>query len=277
MDSDRFVCSTLTFRVLSLDDALERIRASGVTGIDLVAIPEFCPHADPLGGEVEHARVGDLLARAGLRASSVNALSLTHLNDEESVEREYLRGSLRLAAALGAPVVTAQPGRGVADEEWSEAAARVAEALNGLGAEALSVGVTFTVEAPHIGTLAEGFDRACALVEQLDPSLVGVTLDTSHVLDAGATIGDALERYGARVRHVHLRDYREGDVLVTPGDGEIDFAEVITRLESLGYAGDFSLELEYHDATADGNERELRRALTYLSGLEPVVSRTVAR
>jgi sugar phosphate isomerase/epimerase len=92
---------------------------------------------------------------------------------------------------------------------------------------------------------------------------VGVALDTSHVLNGGGTIEQALARYGPRVRHVHLRDYRDGSVFVTPGDGIIDFAEVFAGLAALGYRGGFSAELEYEEESAEISEREAVRALAY--------------
>lgn len=164
--------------------------------------------------------------------------------------------------------MTMQPGRGVGDDRWAEDARAVAEQIDGLGAEARELGLTLAVEAPHKGTLAERFDRACEFVELVDEDLVGVALDTSHVLNAGATIEDALQRYGSRIRHVHLRDYREGSILLTPGDGEIDFGGVFDGLEHLGYEGAYAFELEGRDATANEMERELHRAIEHVARLE---------
>ena len=265
---DRLGCSTITFRMLDLDEALTRIAGAGVRAIDLGLIARFCPHADPIAAtDADLGRLSGEIAAAGLRVASVNAWSLTHLNDPDSVELPYLRAAARLSRAVGAPVMTVQPGRAVAAERWAEAAAGVVAQLGALGREARELGVEIAVEAPHKGTLAERFDEVRALVELLDDTVVGVALDTSHVLNAGATIDEALECYGTRVRHVHLRDYGDGSILVTPGDGEIDFAAVFDGLERLDYEGSYSLELEGRDATADEMERELGRALEHLSPL----------
>lgn len=267
--SDRLGCSTITFRMLDLGEALERIAATGLRAIDLGAVTRFCPHADPLAAtDDDLVRLADEIASSGLRVSSVNAWSLTHLNDTDSVELPYLRAALKLTRAVGAPVMTVQPGRAVSDDHWEEDARTVAARLDGLGAEARELGLTLAVEAPHKGTLAERFDHACEIIELVDEELVGVALDTSHILNAGATIEDALDRYGSRVRHVHLRDYRDGNILLTPGDGEIDFGAVFVGLARLGYAGAYSFELEGRDATADEMESELRRAIDHVSRLE---------
>lgn len=268
-DLDRIGCSTITFRMLDLGQALERIAASGLHAIDLGAIARFCPHADPPAAtDDDLVELADRIAGVGLRVSSVNAWSLTHVNDADSIELPYLRAALRLTRAVGAPVLTVQPGRAVVDDRWAQDARAVAAQLDRLGAEAKELGLTLAVEAPHKGTLAERFDHACELVDLLDEELVGVALDTSHVLNAGAAIEDALGRYGSRVSHVHLRDHRDGSILCTPGDGEIDFGAVFAGLERLGYAGAYTFELEGREATADEMDRELRRAIDHVSRLE---------
>lgn len=270
---DRLGCSTITFRMLDLPSALERIAASGLQTIDLAAIASFCPHVDPLNASnSEHARVRDLLAERELRVASINAWSLTHLNDEGSVEREYLEAALRLASVVRAPVVTVQPGRAV-EGEWTVSAESVARQLEELGALAREFGVRLAIEAPHKGTLADDFGRACALIEMLDPELVDVCLDTSHVLNGGGTIGEALERYGGRVRHVHLRDYRDGSILVTPGDGVIDFGVLVSGLDELGYEGAYAIELELPESTLEHMTGELERAIEHLEEWLPTPRR----
>lgn len=264
-DSARLGCSTITFRMLDLPTALDRIAKSGVRTIDLAAIATFCPHVDPLSiSDAELGRVGDLLERHGLRVASMNAWSLTHLNDEGGLERGYVEAALRLAPAVRAPVVTVQPGRTVEDGEWRASASVVAAELEELGAIARELGVELAIEAPHKGTLADDFGRACALIEMLDPELVHVCLDSSHVLNGGGTIADALERYGERIRHVHLRDYRDGSILVTPGDGVIDFGALVAGLEGLGYGGAYVIELELPQPTDELMARALERAIEHL-------------
>lgn len=265
---NRLACSTITFRMVDLDDALVRVAAADLPAIDLGAIARFCPHADPLASPNELGRIAARIDGSGLRVASVNAWSLTHLNDTDGGELPYLRAALRLAQAVHAPVLTVQPGRAVPAERWYEDARSVAAKLEALGTEAQELGVALAVEAPHKGTLTERFEHACEFVEMLDEDLVGVALDTSHVLNAGASIAAALDAYGERVRHVHLRDYRDGSILVTPGDGEIDFGSAISSLERLDYRGAYSFELESPDATAEAMELDLRRAIVHIDELQ---------
>lgn len=262
-------CSTITFRMLDRAAALDRIAAAGFGSVDLGLIARFCPHADPVAATADdHKRMADELAARGLRASTCNAWSLTALNRPEGpdVEIAYLKASIRLAAALGCYAVSVQPGKKAPDEAWAENARVVTGIINELGLFARDHGVGLAVEAPHMGTLAQRFEQALAFLDMVQPH-VGVALDTSHIRNGGQTLPAALAIYGQRVRHVHIRDFRDGDIRVTPGDGDIDFGDVFRRMRGLGYAGDFSIELEYEGTTADQNDAELRRAAAHLRPL----------
>ena len=71
-------------------------------------------------------------------------------------------------------------------------------------------------------------------------------IDTGHVTAWG---GDVLELlpYAA---HVQLRDARRGEAQVPPGEGDVDFAAVLRRLDALDYDG--VLSVEYFDLPEHG-------------------------
>jgi sugar phosphate isomerase/epimerase len=254
--------------MLDLPAALDAIAAEGFPTIDLGIIAKFCPHVDPVGMSADdHKRVADMIAARGLRVSTCNAWSLTALNRTEGpdVEYNYVRDALRLAAALGCYALSMQPGRKADEAHWPEQARFVTELINELGAYAKDLGVRLLVECPHMGTLAPTFDQALRFLELIDPSRVGVALDTSHILNGGATMESALSAYGERVQHVHLRDWRGGSIQVVPGEGDIDFGAFFAGLRAKGYRGDFNLELELPPNAAVEQYREAaQRAAAHL-------------
>ena len=63
---------------------------------------------------------------------------------------------------------------------------------------------------------------------------------------------------------MHLRDYREGRYLMTPGDGDIDFRALFRRLDALGFDGACTLALEYPGQSVDHHDAEYRRALAHV-------------
>ena len=263
-------CATITYRMLDRATALQWIAADGFKTIDLGVITKFCPHADPVNAAADdHKRLADEIASHGLTVSTCNVWSLTALNgpDGRDVEFNYVKDSLRMAAALGCYAISMQPGRKAEAAQWDEQAKFVAGCVNELAAYARDLGIKLTVEAPHKGTLVEGFDQAITFLDLVNSDLVGVALDTSHILNGGSTIEHALDVYGSRVRHVHLRDYKDGNILVTPGDGDVDFGKFFQRMKALNYARDFNVELEYKDSTPEQNRAQLQRAAKHLRSL----------
>ncbi|MGZ4689690.1 MAG: sugar phosphate isomerase/epimerase family protein [Acidimicrobiia bacterium] len=95
---------------------------------------------------------------------------------------------------------------------------------------------------------AGGAVRSIEHVRALAEAVPGVRflIDTGHVMAWGGDILELLP-YAA---HVQLRDARPGEAQVAPGDGEVDFAAVLARLEALGYDG--VLSVEYFDLPEHG-------------------------
>jgi sugar phosphate isomerase/epimerase len=113
---------------------------------------------------------------------------------------------------------------------------------------------------PWAGASVHSIDEVRALTEAV-PGM-RFLVDTGHVTAWG---GDVLELlpYAA---HVQLRDARPGEAQVPPGDGDVDFAAVLRRLEDLGYQG--LLSIEYFDLPEHGWPcAEVRRHATALREL----------
>jgi sugar phosphate isomerase/epimerase len=90
---------------------------------------------------------------------------------------------------------------------------------------------------------ADGAISSVAEMRAFAAAVPGVRflVDTGHVTAWGGDVLEALPLAG----HVQLRDARAGDAQVAPGDGDVDFAAVLRRLERLGYRG--AISVEYFD------------------------------
>lgn len=113
---------------------------------------------------------------------------------------------------------------------------------------------------PHAGTYVETAREIDRVMERLDPSVVGLCLDTGHFRFGGADPAQAADDYRELIRHVHIKDCRtrvmddvkaEGKgldealargVFCTLGEGDSGIDEVISRLRRNGYAGWFVIE-----------------------------------
>ena len=61
---------------------------------------------------------------------------------------------------------------------------------------------------PHAGTYVETADEIARVMDRLDPSLLGLCLDTGHFRFGGADPTQAVDDYHELIRHVHIKDCR---------------------------------------------------------------------
>ena len=59
---------------------------------------------------------------------------------------------------------------------------------------------------PHAGTYIETADEIARVMDQLDPGLLGLCLDTGHFRFGGADPTQAVHDYHELIRHVHIKD-----------------------------------------------------------------------
>ncbi|MBF6605020.1 MAG: TIM barrel protein [Chloroflexi bacterium] len=125
---------------------------------------------------------------------------------------------------------------------------------------------------PHAGTYIETVDEIARVMDRIDPSLVGLCLDTGHFRFGGADPTQAVHDYHELIRHVHIKDCRiavmdgvkaEGKGLEEAlgrgvfcqlglGDSRID--AVIAALQSYGYTGWLVIEQDQALRSSDTPE-----------------------
>ena len=269
----RIICSTISFRRLTLEAALRQIAELGFSGIDLGALPGVCDHVpyDLTAGAV--AEVASTLRESELTVRSINA-DIGDLNqpldaDGRAARDRHLERLLDLAVQVGAPAIVLPCG------SQSHAPIRdlaadirlVAEELRHASRIAAAREVEIWVESQHSGRLCFDLDRAGQLIDALQGSGVRSVLDFSHVVASGDDPLTWIDRHAPEVAHVHIRDARRGDIHLTPGNGEVDFAAAIAALTAAGYGGDYSLELETADVADAERPAAARRAGRFISSL----------
>ncbi len=118
-------------------------------------------------------------------------------------------------------------------------------------------GMTVLIE-PQ-GRMMNGCDRLAEFYAAVERP-IGAVLDTGNILTGGNTALEYLERFGPRVRHVHIKDmiYRPTDwpqeqywepslaggaYRQTPiGHGVLPLREILAKLRALDYRGWYSIE-----------------------------------
>ncbi len=121
---------------------------------------------------------------------------------------------------------------------------------------------------PHCGTYLETADEIDRLVGLIDPSLVGLCLDTGHFRFGDADPAASIRAYREIVRHVHVKDCdtsvrdatvaRDEDVVAALaggvfcplGSGDADIPAAVRALGEIGYSGWVVVEQDQFLATS---------------------------
>lgn len=257
--------------VIAADDMLARLAAQGYAGVDSGPIGYF---GTPTGIAARLQRHGMGLAGgwvdlrftdddgfaedlAGLDAA-LDVFTAVPVDDPRFAPRPTLAlpGDPRRMAAPGVPN---EPG--LEDEQWPAFAARVQQAADRCRDRGLEPVFHY-----HLGTLVETEAEADRLLDATD---ISICLDTGHLALAGGDPVAAAERWGSRIRQVHIKDAdlrlhaeersRGTDLtgivaaggFCAVGHGDVDLKAVLDALTRVGYAGWLVVE---QDAPATGQD-----------------------
>ena len=273
MFNSRLGCSSISFRHQDLSTALRIIRSLGFDEIDLGALPGVCDHVPyDLDAEAVTA-VSAEVAASGLRVRSVNG-DIGDLNAVldaglQAARERHLEVLLTLTAKTGAKALVLpcgalghNPVRSV-DEDLDTIAAQLIHA----GQRAAEYGVELWTESLHFLRFCWNLERAELLARRLAGSGVGIVMDFSHIVAAGENPMEYLDRHQDRIAHVHLRDAVPGNINLSIGNGQADFAAGLRSLAAHGYTGHFSLELETRDVTHDERPATAAKAARFITDL----------
>jgi inosose dehydratase len=168
----------------------------------------------------------------------------------------------------------------LSDREWTVFAA---------GAEQIATTVRDatglrTVFHPHCGGYVETPAEIDELMKRTDPALLGLVLDTGHIVYGGGDPLEILERYPRRVWHVHFKDCDQrvaahareaglgylaavrSQLFCELGAGDIDFATILSALQRIGYDGWIVVEQDVFPGYGTPAE-SARRSRAYLRSL----------
>jgi len=265
--------SSNAFKANTLEQAIDAIAAAGYAGVEIMT---DTPHALP--GEMPPrlvAAVGERLARLGLGISNLNAFTLfadgdtyhpTWIEPESALIDKRIAHTLAvidLAAALGAPCISLQPGGPMEDDaRRDEYLALFRRGLERVLPAAEAAGVTLAIE-PEPGLLIESAAEYLDFVADFQHPALACNCDVGHLYCVDEDPPEAIAALGEHIAHVHLEDIAPTRVHqhLVPGTGGIDFPAVFAALASIGYDGFVTVELYPYVSTAEAVARE---AMAYL-------------
>lgn len=244
---------------ITLQTCLEQASASGYEGIEM-------------GGRFPRTseELGLLLSSHNLTLASGWWEGLL-LERGVTAEFEAMRPYLSVLKQLGVKhFVYGEGSRGRMDSLWKPMSQRpklrdgewadYVRDLSELAAKTADLGVGLALH-PHIGTVIET-DTEIDQVMRLAGPAVNLAFDTGHCLLSGGDPAAVCRRHAERIVHLHCKDVRtdklsraktrdmsfmdsvlEG-IFTVPGDGCIDFTEILQILQKAGYSGWLVVEAE---------------------------------
>jgi sugar phosphate isomerase/epimerase len=252
---------------MPIHDALDAIAAAGVTAVEISTPPR---HFDPMSTDAV-AALARSLAGHRLEAVAIHAPfgGLLDLAEPNPHHRVAAIGAILTAAAaiknLGGRIVVVHPSD--LERARHDAASRLADcarSLRDLGESCRQEGLTLAVETPLPHLVGGHPDEFRWLLSQIDPA-TRVCLDTGHTT-LGGHWRDFVNVADGRAIHVHAHDnHGHRDDHLPPGDGRIDWQEIVRTLAAASFDGCFMLEL---GCPRDGLAPYFQRAVANARRLE---------
>lgn len=259
------------------DEAAARIAAIGYEGLELLA---DVPHAWPAGLlEGSKQAIRDAMAKNGLQFANINSFMMNAIDDHRQpywhpsflepdanyrrVRIDHTRRSLDLCAELGSPHITTEPAGPIPQGmSRQEAVDLFVEGLKPLAEHAEKLGVLLLIE-PEPELLLERTDQYVEIHERVNSPALGLNFDVGHAFCMSEDLPKAIEALAPLTRHYHLEDIAATRVHhhLVPGDGAIDFAEVVAAIRQTGYDGWLTVELYPFQDDPDTAARRAYEAL----------------
>ncbi len=249
-----------------LDKILEDIQALGFDGVELGGkFPRDYKVLNPMLASFDLSLVGGWYSGALLtrNASDEIVAIQPHLELLKAMGSEVFVFAEISNAVHGRRDCTLRDAPRLAPDDWP----RFGEQLTGVAEYIRDQGLRFAYH-HHMGTVVERAEDLRAFIANTGDA-VGLTLDTGHAALGGIDCVSVIEQYPERIAHVHCKDVRwrvftdtlksggsflDGvlaGMFTVPGDGGLNFPDIIRALDRVGYQGWIIIEAEQDPAIAD--------------------------
>lgn len=213
--------------------ALRDIAAAGYEGVEMF---------DGNVAELADAGLAELLTETGLALVGVYTGANFVYDEILPDELHRVRQAAALAQRFGAEQLVVGGGAvraaGTPETDYDKLGA----ALDTAAGIAEEHGLSACFH-PHLGTIAQSPEQVEKVFAR---SRIGFCPDTAHLAAGGGDPAALIRRYPDRIRHVHLKDLRDGTFLPL-GEGDVDFADVLAAVREVGYDSWLLVELDAYD------------------------------
>lgn len=250
--------------------------------MDITSFSEFLKEHDIKYAELLDFYIGDRLEESLeiLKSRGITPAVWSITNDfvqpnEELLEKQidYVKKSIDLAKQYGIPLIRVFSGDVKPDIDFNQGMEQIKKGFLKCAPYAADNGITLCLE--NHGVFAARSEAVEKLLIEVQSNGLRSNFDTANFLFVDESPTAAIERLNSYVALLHVKDYKHSDkenegwpslenVWYTGcpiGDGEIPFNEIFRSLESSGFDGIASIELE-----SEKPIESMRESLKYLKG-----------
>ena len=246
---DGFGMDTITMAG-SLDSKLAAMRRAGFSQVMLNA-RDLVSHPGGIDAAVQAVRDSGMRPTGFQVLRDFEGLS-GHLHDYKV---DIAKSMIEMCAATGSQVLLTCSST---SQHASDDPAHLARDLKKLAMMALPFGIKIAFEALSWGRHVNEFQQAWDLVCRADAPNLGIGLDSFHIFAANSALDDIDDLEPERIFLVQLSDFMWHETptfqdrmttartfRVFPGEGvhSEQLADLVLRLEGIGYSGDYSFEV----------------------------------
>ncbi|MEW6356967.1 MAG: sugar phosphate isomerase/epimerase family protein [Planctomycetota bacterium] len=241
---ERLVASPCSNPALSLEEALAAYAEIGFRKFE--AFTSWCKSALNIDGDPDAYRNG--AERHGLRFVSMH---LPPVGDGFAASLDRAIQGAKFAERIGAAIVLF---KATSRENYIRAARPFLDAIAG-------VSVTPVLQ-NHAGTPITSLEDFREVIEGINDRRMKTLLEVGHFHKVGVHWKEGYDLLGESIALVHIKD-QIGPQPVPFGTGEIDLPGLFRHMRSVGYAGDYVVEMEVKDK--ENTLRYLAEAIDYVA------------
>jgi sugar phosphate isomerase/epimerase len=232
-----------SYHGFSVDEALEGAAAAGFRYVELCAVKGWTENVMPDTDKAELGRIKKKMADLNLAALGLSG----HCNLMDRERLDDFRKNIALAAGFGCAYIISSAGEAHFGKDEKFTNDVLAENIKSLIPDLQKAGVTLVLEV-HGDEYGTGSSLR-PVVEKVGSDLFGVNYDTGNALFyGGKQCHEEIRDCYDIVKYVHLKDKIGGLKewnFPAVGKGELQLGEFMDFLESKGYKGPYSVEIEY--------------------------------
>lgn len=167
-----------------------------------------------------------MVAAAGLETMGIHTHLRLNQPDWLANADSYMQQAVEFTAAVGAPYM---PISGPRMDKTAAQLAQMADLLNSFGRHASAAGLRFCYH-HHEWELANNWHELRFLMDNTDPTHVGLLSDIGWIVKAGESITAVIEAYADRIAYFHVKDAPADGWFTELGKGIVPLDEFASKL-----------------------------------------------